>query len=147
MLDFTPLALALKGMGLEVRTRCLVSWSGTEQIAGLKSPTTHCYKSIKHLQLTIESPASAAEHVNSCDQITAQLTAFTCAPNVPISEGEILARLRPMGSWTVTRTRLFGRLDGAPCSLTPACAWPRGCVGKGSLVTAAPLAVLILLAL
>lgn len=103
-----------------------VSCSRAEQIAGFKSPTTHCYKSIKHLPLTIEPPASAAEHVNSCDQITAQLTAFTCAPSVPISKGEILAWLRPTGSWTVNRTQLFGRLAGAPCSLTSACAWAQG---------------------
>lgn len=113
----SPLCPCSEGNGFRGMNLLSVSWSGAEQIAGLKSPTTHCYKSIKHLQLTIEPPASAAEHVNSCDQITAQLTAFTCAPTVPISKGEILAEFCPMGSWTVTRTRLFGRLDGHPAAL------------------------------
>jgi len=94
-----------------------VSQSRAKQIAALKSPTTHCYKSIKHLQLTIQPPASAAEHVNSCDQIAAQLTAFTCAPTVPISKGEILVWLHPVGSRPVTRTRLFWGSNGAPWSL------------------------------
>lgn len=114
--------LCSEGNGFRGTNLLSVSWSGAEQIAGLKKPTTHCYKSIKHLQLTIHPPASAAEHVNSCDQITAQLTAFTCA----ISKGEILAWLCPLGSWTVTRTRLFGRLAGAPCSLTTARARAQG---------------------
>lgn len=128
----SPLCPCSEGNGFRGTNSLSVSWSGAKQIAGLKSTTTHCYKSIKHLQLAIEPPASAAKHVNSCDQITAQLTAFTCAPNVPISKGEIPARLCPMGSWMVTRTRLFGRLDGAPCSLSPACAWAEGLWAKAA---------------
>lgn len=65
----------------------------------------------------MQPPASAAEHVNSCDQIAAQLTAFTCAPTLPISKGEILAWLHPTDSRLVTRTRLFRGSDGAPWSL------------------------------
>lgn len=123
--------LCSEGNGVRGTNSLSVSWSGAEQIAGPKSPTTHCYKSIKHLQLTIQPPASAAEHVNSCDQITAQLTAFTCAPNVPTSKGEILAWLCPLGSRTASRTRLFGRLEGAPCS-PKLPVHGRGGVGKGS---------------
>lgn len=114
---FYPIALALKLMGLEIWTHC-ASHSGAEETATFKSPTTHCYKSIKPLLFTTQPSVSAAEHVNSCDQIAAQLTAFTCAPTVPISKGEILAQLCSMGSWLVTRTWLFWGSNGAPWSHT-----------------------------
>lgn len=128
----SPLCPCSEGNGFRGTNSLSVSWSGTEQIAGLKSPTTHCYKSIKHLQLTIEPPASAAEHVNSCDQITAQLTAFTCAPNVPISKGKTLAWLCPWaaaGDQDEQDRALWEAGRGTP---QPYPGQGQRCVGKGS---------------
>lgn len=122
--------------GFRDKNSLCVSRCGAKQIAALKSPTTYCYKSIKHLQLTIQPPASAAEHVNSCDQIAAQLTAFTCAPTVPISRGEILARLPPTG-WRPGH----GCLGVGWGTLEPYSLWLPGSGAEGERAEAAQAAV------